>query len=191
MKIATILGSLNKNGSCAHALNIVHDELQNSDNIELVIVDPNDYTLPFPGQSLPNSDEKKLQQLLSDAGGIIISTPEYHGSFSSIVKLIIENLGFPSVLSGKPVSLLGVAGGSIGAIKSLEQLRSICSHVGSIVLPGPVSIPNVHSVFDKEGNCLDVKVEQRLRTLANEMIKYAEKHICPEHALEEQVRENL
>jgi chromate reductase len=191
MKIATILGSLNKNGSCAHALNIVNDELQKFSIIELVSVKPNDYTLPFPGQSLPNSDEKKLQLLLSDAGGIIISTPEYHGSISSVVKLIIENLGFPSALSGKPVSLLGVAGGSIGAIKSLEQLRSICSHVGAIVLPGPVSIPNVHSVFDKEGNCLNPKVEKRLRTLANEMIKYAEKHICPEHALEEQVRENL
>jgi len=93
MKIATILGSLNINGSCAHALNIVNDELQKSNNIELVTVKPNDYTLPFPGQTLPNSDEKKLQQLLSDAGGIIISTPEYHGSFSSILKLIIENLG--------------------------------------------------------------------------------------------------
>ncbi len=191
MKIATILGSLNKNGSCAHALNIVHDELQNSDNIELVIIDPNDYTLPFPGQSIPNSDESKLQHLISDVDGIIFSTPEYHGSFSSVTKLIIENLGFPSVLSGKPVSLLGVAGGSIGAIKSLEQLRSVCSHVGSIVLPGPVSISNVHSVFDKDGNCLDAKVEQQLRTLANDIIKYAEKHICPEHALEEQVRENL
>ena len=191
MKIVTILGSLNKNGSCAHALNIVHDELQNSDNIELVIIDPNDYTLPFPGQSIPNSDESKLQHLISDVDGIIFSTPEYHGSFSSVTKLIIENLGFPSVLSGKPVSLLGVAGGSIGAIKSLEQLRSVCSHVGSIVLPGPVSISNVHSVFDKDGNCLDGKVEKQLRTLANDMIKYAEKHICPEHALEEQVRENL
>jgi FMN reductase len=166
MKIATILGSFNKNGSCAHALNIVQDELRKSNNIELISVDPNDFVLPFPGQSLPNSDEKKLQLLLSDAGGIIIATPEYHGSISSIVKLIIENLGFPSVLS-------------------------ICSHVGSIVLPGPVSIPNVHSAFDKEGNCLDVKVEKRLRTFANEMIKYAEKHICPAHALEEQVRENL
>ena len=191
MKITTILGSLNKNGSCAHALNIVHDELQKSDNIELVIIDPNDYTLPFPGQSIPNSDESKLQHRISDVDGIIFSTPEYHGSFSSVIKLIIENLGFPSVLSGKPVSLLGVAGGSIGAIKSLEQLRSVCSHVGSIVLPGPVSISNVHSVFDKDGNCLDGKVEKQLRTLANDMIKYAEKHICPEHALEEQVRENL
>lgn len=191
MKIATILGSLNKDGACRNALKIVQNELTKNIGIELVKVEPEEFNLPFPGQLNSNSDAKKLQLILSDAAGIIISTPEYHGSFSSVVKLIVENLGFPSVLSGKPVSLLGVAGGSIGAIKSLEQLRSVCSHIGSIVLPGPVSIPNVHSVFDKEGKCLNSKVEKRLRTLANEMAKYAEKHICPEHALEEQVRVNL
>ncbi len=189
MKIATILGSLNKNGSCAHALNIIHDEFRKSGDIEIITIVPNGFTLPFPGQSLTNSDEDKLQKLISEADGIIITTPEYHGTFSSIVKLIIENLGYPSVLSGKAVSLLGVAGGSIGAIKSLEHLRSVCSHIGAIVLPGPVSIPNVHSVFDTEGNCLDKKVEKRLRTFAVELVTYTEKHICPEHALEEQVRE--
>lgn len=191
MKLATILGSLNKDGSCANALKIVQNELTLLERIELVKIDPNDFNLPFPGQSDSKSDAKNLQILLSDASGIIISTPEYHGSFSSIIKLIIENLGFPSVLSGKPISLLGVASGSIGAIKSLEQLRSVCSHIGAIVLPGPVSIANVRSVFDINGNCLNEKVEQRLKTLANEMLSYAEKHVCPEHSLEEQVRDNL
>ncbi|GBD88179.1 FMN-dependent NADPH-azoreductase [bacterium BMS3Abin03] len=191
MKIATILGSLNKDGSCAHALKIVQDEILKSNNVDLILIDPADFTLPFPGQLIPKSDEKKLQRILTEAAGIIISTPEYHGGLSSVVKLIIENLGYPSVLSGKPVSLLGVASGSIGAIKSLEQLRSICSHVGALVLPSPVSIANVRSVFDVDGNCKNEKVEQRLKTLATEMIKYAEQHIYPRHAFEEQVRENL
>lgn len=66
------------------------------------------------------------------------------------MKLVIENLGFPSVLSAKPVALLGVAAGTIGAIKSLEQLRSVCAHIGAIVLPLPISVPNVQKVFDKE-----------------------------------------
>jgi FMN reductase len=48
------------------------------------------------------------------------------------MKLAIDNLGFPSMLSGKPISLLGVAAGVIGAIKSLEELRGICSHVGAV-----------------------------------------------------------
>jgi len=88
----------------------------------------------------------KLQQQVSDATGVIFATPEYHGSYSSVIKLVIEQLGFPSVLSGKPIALLGVAAGSIGAIKALEHLRSVCSHVGAIVLPGPVSVAAVHKV---------------------------------------------
>ncbi len=102
---------------------------------------------------------------------------------------MIENLGFPSVLSGKPVALLGVAAGQIGAIKSLEQLRSICSHIGAIVLPGPVSVPNVQKVFDEEGTCLDKSVEKRIRGLSSDLMNYINNNICPGHALEAMVRQ--
>ncbi len=37
-------------------------------------------------------------------------------------------------MSGKPVALLGVAAGSIGAIKSLEHLRGVVSHIGGLAL---------------------------------------------------------
>ncbi len=189
MKIATILGSMIPNGSCANALRVVQNELEKNSSVELLTIEPATLVLPFPGINTEDSDAKSLQQSLKDAAGVIISTPEYHGSFSSVLKLLIENLGFPSVLSGKPISLLGVAGGSIGAIKSLEQLRSVCSHIGAIVLPGPVSIANVRSVFDSDGNCKDKKIEKRLENLANELIQFTELHICPMHALEELARE--
>lgn len=189
MKIATILGSMIHDGSCANALRVVQTELENNSSVELLNIEPARLNLAFPGVNIKDSDSKKLQESLRDATGLIISTPEYHGSFSSVLKLLIENLGFPSVLSSKPISLLGVAGGSIGAIKSLEQLRSVCSHIGAIVLPGPVSIANVRSVFDSKGNCKNPKIERRLKDLAIEHVKYAEKHVCPSHALEEFVRD--
>ena len=103
--------------------------------------------------------------------------------------MVIENLGFPSTLAAKPVALLGVAAGQIGAIKALEHLRSVLSHVGAIVLPGPVSIANVQAVFDKEGNCLDDKIEKRLRGSATGLMDYIRGSICPKIALEAMVRE--
>ena len=118
----------------------------------------------------------------------MLATPEYHGGFSSVIKLVIENLGFPSVLAGKPVALMGVAAGQIGAIKSLEQLRSVCSHVGAIVLPGPVSVANIQKVFDEEGRCLDPGAEKRLRGVATSLVHYIEDTICPRVALEQMVR---
>ncbi|MGH9660849.1 MAG: NADPH-dependent FMN reductase, partial [Bryobacteraceae bacterium] len=144
--------------------------------------------LPFPGTAGDASGAKGLRDAVSGSTGVILATPEYHGSFSSVMKLVIENLGFPSVLAGKPVALLGVAAGSIGAIKSLEGLASVCTHIGAIVLPGAVSVANVQSVFDAEGRCLDPDVEKRVRSVARNLEDYIRGAICPRIALEAMVR---
>ena len=152
--------------------------------------DPAQIELPLPGSGQKSDGVEQLTQAVKAATGVILATPEYHGSFSSVIKLIIDNLGFPSVLSGKPISLLGVAAGQIGAIKALEHLRSVCSHVGAIVLPGPVSIAGVHNAFDDQGKCLDSAIEKRIRGGATNLINYIHNHICPKAALEDMVRKN-
>lgn len=190
IKIVTILGTKRPGNYTAKALALVQDEIRKNQAIELVQIDPNVVNLTFPGEKTDSTDKDYLKETVSSATGLILATPEYHGSFSSIMKLTIENLGFPSALSTKPVALLGVAAGQIGAIKSLEQLRSVCSHVGAIVLPGPVSIANVQSVFDHQGNCLDAKIEKRIRGLTTNLIDYIHNNICPRFTLEEMVRGN-
>lgn len=190
IKIATILGSIRPGNYTGKALALVQDELRKMNDVELIEIDPAKLKLGMPGEKVDDSDSKSIQEEIKQATGVIISTPEYHGSLSSVTKLVIENLGFPSVLSTKPIALLGVAGGQIGAIKSLEQLRSICSHVGAIVLPGPVSVANVRSVFNENGNCLDEKVEKRIRGIATQIVDYIKNNICPRFALEEMVRKS-
>ena len=107
------------------------------------------------------------------------------------MKLVIENLGFPSVLNTKPVALLGVAAGSIGAIKSLEHLRSVVSHIGGLVLPLPVSVANVQRVFDQDGRCLEPQVEKLIRTVPLNLLSYIDRHVCPRVTLERILREGL
>ena len=87
-------------------------------------------------------------------------------------KLIIQNLLFPSVLAGKPMVILGVAAGSTGAIKSLEQLRCVLSHISATVLPGPVSVASVGNVFDSDGLCRNPTIEKRLRELMRILMDY-------------------
>ncbi|MCH8125722.1 NAD(P)H-dependent oxidoreductase [candidate division KSB1 bacterium] len=191
IKIATILGTVRPGNYTGKALALVQDEIKKNKDIELDIIDPSKLNLALPGQSNNSFDSDRIREMILNATGIVISTPEYHGSFSATVKLIIENLGFPSSLATKPVALLGVAAGQIGAIKSLEQLRSVCSHVGAIVLPGPVSVANVRSVFDEDGNCLDEKIEKRVRSVATSLIDFIHNNICPRFALEQFVREEV
>ena len=191
IRIVAVLGTARPGNYTSKALALVIDEIRKHGNIALDLIDPAAQDLPFPGADPDSAETKALQDMVSGATGVIFSTPEYHGSFSSMAKLIIENLGFPSVLAGKPVALVGVAAGRIGAIKALEHLRSVLSHIGAIVLPGPVSVAGVQQVFDDKGRCLDENIETLVRGVATNLIDYIDSNICPRMALERMVREEL
>ena len=184
VRVAAILGTSRPGNLTSKALALAVDELAKSPEVRVTWIDPAEMDLPFPGRPGDFPDRDRLQAAVRDAHGILFATPEYHGSYAATMKLVIENLGFPSVLAGKPAALIGAASGAIGAVKALEHLRSVLSHVGAMVLPGPVSIAGVHRVFDAEGNCLDEAVERRTRKLAGNLLEYVERNTCPRAGLE-------
>jgi len=186
IRIVTLLGTPRAGNFTGKALDLVHDELRRS-GVGVETFDPAQMSLGFPGED-PTEDAKRMQDSVKSASGLVLATPEYHGSFSSMLKLMIENLGFPSAMGGKPVALLGVASGRIGAIKSLEQLRGVCSHVGAIVLPGPVSLAGVNKLFDEAGTCLDESTDKIVRGVATNLMGYLHQNVCPRMALEALVR---
>ncbi len=187
IRVAVILGSVRPDNYTARAAALVVDELRSRD-IHVDVIDPASMTLPLPGTGT-SPDVERMQEIVRDATALVMCTPEYHGGLSSVIKLLIENMGFPSAMSGKPVALLGVAAGRIGAIKSLEMLRSICSHVGCLVLPAPVSVANVQKMFDADGTVLDAEVEKSVRGLASTVLDYLNRHVCPLVTLEAMARE--
>ncbi len=181
-EIVAISGTSRPDNFTARALAVVIDELRQND-APLQSFDGRELQLGFPGHP-ETADAARMREAIGAAPAVLLATPEYHGSFCAMTKLIIENLGFPSVLSGKPVALLGVAAGRIGAIKSLEQLKGVCSHVGAIVVPGAVSISGIRGVFDADGNCTDAGTEKALRGLAGSLLDFLREYVCPRHRLE-------
>ncbi len=184
--IVSIVGTSRPNNYTSHALAVVNAELIALGHT-LDVFDAREMKLSFPGEK-PTDDAKRLKEAVEKCSGVVLATPEYHGSFSAMTKLIIENLGFPSVLSGKPIALVGVAAGRIGAIKSLEQLRGVCAHVGAIVLPGAISIAGVRAAFDENGNCTDEGAATALRGIAASLTSFIENYVCPKFTLEAMAR---
>jgi NAD(P)H-dependent FMN reductase len=189
LKIVIVVGSVRPGNYTSRAVALVADELGKDPDVTVDIVDPAVLELPPPGVDPKSAVARALQEKVQAASGVVLATPEYHGSFSSVMKLVIENLGFPSALRGKPVALLGVAAGSIGAIKSLEQLRGVCAHVGAIALPLPVSVANVEKAFDADGNPTDPAVEKRVRGVGTGLLDYLRNNVCPRIQLEQLLRE--
>lgn len=189
IRIAAIGGSVREGAMTTAALAVVTAALEES-GARVDSFDPRQLRLAPPGSEPDDPGVLRLRESVEQATGVVLATPEYHGSYSSVIKLVIENLGFPSRLAGKPVALVGVAAGQIGAIKALEHLRSVCSHVGAIVLPGPVSVAGVRAVFDAAGRPTDSKVEKRLQGAARGLLDYIGTSVCPRMTLEAMARES-
>lgn len=188
IRIVVVNGSVRPGNYTGKASALVIDELRKRNDVAVDVVDPVVPELAVPGTA-PTAATKALQAKVTAATGVVLATPEYHGSFSSVLKLVIENLGFPSVLAGKPVALLGVAAGGIGAIKSLEHLRGVCSHIGAIVLPLPISVANVQRVFDDAGKCNDPAIEKLVRGVGTSLVDYIHQNLCPRITLERLLRD--
>ena len=185
--IATLSGTSRPDNYTARALAALHLELR-AIGLEVDAQDGRELVLGFPGET-ETADARRLQASFRAADGIVLATPEYHGSFAAWTKLAIENLGFPSALKGKPVALMGVAQGRIGAIKSLEQLRSVAAHTGAVVLPGSLSLAGVRGMFDAEGRLTDVEARRQLAGFAAALRDFLQDVALPKRELEALVRE--
>ena len=186
--IVAISGTSRPGNFTSHALAVTVDELRARGHA-VEVIDAREITLAFPGTPA-TADARQLQTTIRAAQGVVIATPEYHGTFCAMTKLIIENLGFPSGLADKPVALIGVASGKIGAIKSLEHLKGVMAHVGALVVPGSISVSGVQAAFDATtGACKDANTEAALRGVAAALLTFMQNFVCPRFILEQQVRE--
>lgn len=188
IRIAIVQGSVRPGNFTAKAVALVADEFRRQGIDDVQVLDPAELRLAPPGMPAEDARAEEFAAAVKGATGVVLATPEYHGTFSSVMKLAIENMGFPSALAGKPVALLGVAAGRIGAIKSLEHLRGVASHVGGIVLPGPVSVSDVQGRFDADGRVTDQEVEAGIRSVATNLLGYISESVCPRRCLEAMAR---
>jgi FMN reductase len=117
-----------------------------------------------------NPHTLELKRRVKKADAILLGSPEYHSSFSGVLKNALDLLSSEE-LKGKLFGLLGVAGGEGGAVNTLGHLRYVVRGVGGWSLPAQVSIANAWSAF--EGDQLkDRALEERLRFFARELVRF-------------------
>lgn len=171
-----LCGSVTKDSSTRRALEIALQGARQA-GAQTRLVDLRDYHLPFAGLQGDGEfpDVTRLRNECQDAQAIIWGTPEYHGSYSGVLKNALDLMGFDE-FQGKMIGLVGVAGGSTGAINALNHLRTVGRQLHAWVLPQQVSIARAHKAFDAEGRLNDADVQKRLLEMGREVARFALLH---------------
>lgn len=110
-----------------------------------------------------------LKQAIASADALLIATPEYNRCVPGVLKNAIDWASRPSrhsVLTNKPVAIMGASTGGGGTARAQAHLRDGLGYTNGLVLPQPeVLVPFAASRFDESGNLHDDQTKDSVRDL--------------------------
>jgi chromate reductase len=110
-----------------------------------------------------------FKHAIARADALVIATPEYNHCVPGVLKNAIDWASRParrSVLTDKPVAVLGASTGRGGTARAQAHLRDGLAYTNGIVLPLPeVLVDAAGSKFDDDGNLIDDATRSEVRDL--------------------------
>lgn len=173
MKILGISGSMNPDSTTKKAVAIVLAAAQKA-GADTELIHLAEWPMPIYDvrddfSTYPETVHRFVRKV-TEADGLIIASPEYHGTISGALRNALDFLE-GRYLRDKPVAVLGVAGGSMGATNTVNTLHLIMRNLHAWALPASPSVPNAYSAFDADGKLKDPRLQERLETLGGQLVQ--------------------
>ena len=118
----------------------------------------------------------QLRQLIADADGLLIATPEYNGSIPGQLKNALDWASRPqgaAVLLGKPAAVISASPGAGGAAGAAADLRKVLAVGGASVIAPTLAVPRAFAQFTSEGQLADPELGAQLRAVTEELTQTA------------------
>ncbi len=111
---------------------------------------------------------KLLVQQIADADAVLISTPEYNGAISGVLKNALDWISrhWEKPMVGKPVAVMSAAAGRAGGVRGQTMLRTcLVPFRPRLALAPEVGIADSGNAFDESGHLLSERYVASVTTL--------------------------
>jgi len=173
--ILGFVGSLRK-GSFNKALMRTAVELT-PENLEIEVFDLEG--IPVFNQDLENQPPqivKDFKAKIKAADALLIATPEYNYSISSVLKNAVDWASRPyadKVFNGKPVALMSASIGRLGGARAQYHLRQTFVFLNMHPLNSPeIMLPFAKENIDENGNLTNRDTRAQIKQMLDELAKW-------------------
>ena len=139
------------------------------DTSDSSLLDLNNFNVPIYGIDLENEtgipdNANKLNELLENCDGIILSLAEHNGSYAAVFKNIFDWMSRidKEVFKNKPMLLMATSPGGRGGAGVLAAAKSTFPHLGGNIV-AEFSLPSFYDNF-KDGNVVNDELNLKLKS---------------------------
>lgn len=149
---------------------------------EANFVDLNDYPMPLYHGDLETTEgppPKALEfaRLVAAHQGLLIVSPEYNASVSSLLKNTIDWLSRIRLdgakkdpLAGRVAALMAASPGAFGGVRGLYHLRAILNTLDVDVIAAQFLLPRAAQAFDAQEQLIDERQRLQLAAVARRLV---------------------
>lgn len=146
--VAVIVGTTRGRRESIKAANYVAEFGRSYPEVEIVFVDPKDFSFTGDGND-PEGKDSRYTEITANADAFFIIVPEYNHSFPGSLKRMLD-----SELENyihKPVALAGVSNGGWGGVRAVESLVPALREMGLVATYANLYFPRIQDIFDETG----------------------------------------
>ncbi|RJU99710.1 MAG: NAD(P)H-dependent oxidoreductase [Candidatus Poseidoniales archaeon] len=162
-----ILGLAGEYRSSSKSGMLVNEALHHAklNGAEVVFWDLDEKPLPLVGEDgcWGHPNVKEFQTLLEECDAFLLSSPEYHGTMSGVMKNTLDWM-YDKHVGGKVFGLMSTLGGVTNA-NTLNHMRIAVRWLHGWAVPQQLAIGHVKEAFNEEQKLVDESLQERLESL--------------------------
>lgn len=178
MKVLIVVGTSSLYSYTCGAMNEIEERLKLM-NVQTEIWNLFEKSLPimetrYYNSKHPNKNARYFINSVRQADAIVLGTPNYHSSFSGILKNALDLLPSDS-FNMKPVGLFTHSGG-IRSTEPLDQLRIVTRGLLGVAIPTQVATCNEdYKLIGDNYKIVNKDIEDRIQVFCEQLVDFSEK----------------
>ena len=142
---------------------------------DVVFWDLAEKPLPLVGEEgcWAHPNVKEFQSLLESCDAFFLSSPEYHGTMSGVMKNTMDWM-YDKHVGGKVFGLMSTLGGVTNS-NTLNHMRIALRWLHAWPVPEQLAIGHVKEAFDEDGSLVDESLQERLSNLVEAVLSASKK----------------
>ena len=173
MQIAILAGSNRRESASTRMARYLQTRIQSLGH-HARLFDLRENPLPLYDPDADGTPEAvlELDSLMRECDAIVLTTPEYHGTVSGVLKNALDYLGSEH-FDGKAVLSVSAAGGA-GGVSSLTHMQAIVRNLHGVNCPDWISIGGDQRRFGPDGEPADERMRLRVGHVLGNFVRLGE-----------------